>query len=117
MGDSESEFDEEEYNAEMEEIDIQFPNINFSVCIKLIDLDKVIIDNHIVSIKCGFNCYCYDGNPRISEYFICKKEKNITNRDLINCLIDNKFDPRCNHHFLEYFDIRSSGQVEPFFGS
>lgn len=116
MSDSESEFNEETYNAEMKEIDIQFPNIAFSVCIKVIDLDKVIIDNK-VAIKCDFNCYCYDDNPRISEYFICKKEKNITNRDLINCLIDNNFDTKCNHRFLELFEIKSSCQVEPFFGS
>ena len=107
MSDSESEFDEES--------DIQFPNINFSI-IRVIDLDKVITDNK-VAIKCVFNCYCYSDNPRISEYFICKKEKNITNRDLINCLIDNKFDTQCNHYFLEQFKIRSSGQVEPYFGS
>ena len=117
MSDSESDFDEDKFNAEMEEINIQFPNASFSIGIALKEIDSVVINTDQVAIKCDFTCYCYDGNPRISEYFICKKEKNITNRDLINCLIENNFDTNCNHHFLEGFEITSSGQVEPFFGS
>jgi hypothetical protein len=103
----------------MEEIDRQFaniPNLNFNICIKVNDLDKVIMENKVV-IKCDFDCYCYSDNPRTSEYFICKKEKNITNRDLINCLIENKFDTQCNHCFLEKFEITSECQVKPWFGS
>ena len=117
MSDFESDFDEEKFNAEMEEINIQFPNASFSIGIALKEIDSVVINTDQVAIKCDFNCYCYDAVPRISEYFICKKEKNITNRDLINCLIENNFDTNCNHHFLELFEIKSSGQVEPFFGS
>ena len=106
-----------EIEAEIEEICKQFPNSKFSISLPLVDIDNVVINTGPVAIKCDFNCYCYSEAPRISEFYICKKEKNITNRDLINCLIDNKFDTKCNHHFLEGFEITSSGQVEPYFGS
>ena len=113
---SDSEF-EAQIESEIEEIHKQFPNSKFSISLPLIDIDNVVISTGQVAIKCGFNCYCYSEAPRISEFYICKKEKNITNRDLINCLIDNNFDTGCDHSFLEQFEISSSGEVEPFFGS
>jgi hypothetical protein len=33
----------------------------------------------------------------------------------MDCLIENKFDPGCNHYFLEEFLVETSGQVVPLF--
>jgi hypothetical protein len=99
------------------EIDINdFPYAQFTVCIPSKDLDKVVIDKSIVAIKCSFNCSCY--TYRKPEYYICKKHsKFITNRDLINCLIENGYYSACDHIFLENFFLDTESQVSPFFGS
>jgi hypothetical protein len=111
MSDSES---EEDYS----EIERQFNDANFSISMSLRKIDKTIINNNIVAVKCNFKCYCYSGFPRNSEFFICRSTTNkITNRDLINCLIGNNFDTGCDHQFLEGFDINTEGQVSPYFGS
>ena len=99
------------------EIDIDdFPDAQFTVCINSNELDKVIANKEIVAIKCNFNCRCY--TYRKPEYYICRKSSmGITNRDLINCLIENEYYPDCDHIFLEQFCIDTESQVSPFFGS
>jgi hypothetical protein len=106
-----------EFEAEFEEIHKQFPDAQFSISLSLDELDNVVINSKKVAIKCDFTCYCYSEAPRNSEYFILKSTKGITNRDLINCLIENKFDPSCNHYFLEQFQIDTPSQVSVWFGS
>ena len=99
------------------EIDINdFPNAQFTVCIETKDLDKIVINKEVLAIKCNFNCPCY--TYRKPEYYICrKKSMDITNRDLINCLIENGYIADCDHIFLEQFCIDTESQVSPFFGS
>lgn len=93
-------------------------NVNFVICIPLFELDTVISKRDIISIRYVYDCYCYHQNPRKTEFYICKKQTpGITNRDLINCLIDNNFNTQCNHLFLEGFDLNSEAQVTPWFGS
>ena len=113
MSDSESE------EISYSDSEKQFNGANFTIGMSLRKIDNTIINGNVVAIKCNFNCYCYCGfPPRNSEFFICRSTTNkITNRDLINCLIDNNFDTNCNHQFLEGFDINTEGQVSPFFGS
>ena len=95
-----------------------FPDAHFTVCINSNELDKVIVDKEIVAIKCIFNCPCYHEFYRKSEYYICRKNRmGITNRDLINCLIENGYYNECDHIFLEQFCIDTESQVSPFFGS
>jgi hypothetical protein len=100
------------------EIDIDdFPDAQFTVCIETKDLDKVIVNKEIVAIKCDFICPCYT-IYRKPEFYICRKETmDITNRDLINCLIQNDYYSNCDHIFLEQFCIDTESQVSPFFGS
>lgn len=102
---------------EFEEIHKQFPDALFSISLSLDELDNVVINSNKVAIKCDFKCYCYSQAPRNSEYFILESKKGITNRDLINCLIENKFETGCDHCFLEQFEINSPSQVSPWFGS
>ena len=89
---------------------------NFVNCIPSWEIDKVIIDTPIVAIKCEFNCYCYHYISRKTEYFICRKQPGkITSKDLMDCLIENNFDPGCGHYFLEEFLVETEGQVVPVF--
>ena len=107
-----------EFETEIEEIHKQFSDAQFSISLPLVELDNVIVSSNKVAIKCDFNCYCYHHHPRNSEYFICNKStKDITNRDLINCLIENNFDTGCDHNFLEQFQIDTESQVSVWFGS
>jgi len=88
----------------------------FTNCIPTWQLNEVIIDTPIVAIKCEFNCYCYHYHPRKTEYYICRKPLGkITSRDLMDCLIENKFDPGCGHYFLEEFLVETPAQVVPLF--
>jgi hypothetical protein len=114
MSDSEVESgNHEHYNIEDE-----FDNIKFSIFIPRSKLDAVIADRDLLCIRYVFDCHCYSGNKRNTEFYYCKKaKKGITNRDLIQCLVDNGFDTQCNHVFLEGFDLNSEVQVTPWFGS
>ena len=108
---------EEELEAEIEEVHKLFPYARFCIDISIKELGDIVVYAQQVAIKCEFNCYCYGEYPRNSEFFICKSDHVITVTDLINCLIQNNFDPGCNHRFLEGFQLRTDAQVEAFFGS
>jgi len=89
---------------------------SFTNCIPTWQSNEVLMETDIVAIKCEFNCYCYHYNPRKTEYYICRKQfGKITSKDLIRCLIDNNFNPGCNHYFLEEFLIETEAQVAPLF--
>lgn len=94
-----------------------FPQAQFTVCIASNELDKIVVNKEIVAIKCEFNCPCYT-HYRKPEFYICRKNQmGITNRDLINCLIENGYYSVCEHTFLEEFFLDTESQVSPFFGS
>ena len=90
--------------------------MDFVNCIPSWEINKIVSFNNIIAIKCEFKCCCYSFS-RNSEYFICKSKSFITKRDLLNCLTENNFNPRCDHYFLEDFDINTESQVTAFFGS
>jgi len=77
------------------------------------DLNKVIIDKNIVCIRCDYTCECFTLlRPRKPNFYIYKKKTyGITNKDLINCLIENQFRPDCEHNVLKYFIKSTDVQV------
>jgi SUMO ligase MMS21 Smc5/6 complex component len=92
--------------------------MDFVISIDDDELDEVLVKKNRIVIKCKFNCYCYDNNPRNTEYFILSSKNNvITVRDAINCLVNNSFKCDCNHVFLEGFDMITPIEFEAFFGS
>jgi hypothetical protein len=92
--------------------------MDMSISIDETELDDIIVDGHILVLKCVFNCYCYDISPRQTEYYILNKDiKGITCRDAIKCLEDNGFMCGCNHVFLEGFDKMTEIQYSPCFFS
>jgi hypothetical protein len=102
--------------SEYEKIDNQFPKARFIIHIKLDELDKVIIDKDIAFIK--YDACCYYQNKPLTKIYMCKNPSgNITVRDLINCLIKNRFKTNCGHVFLEQFTIDNDSTIVPFFGS
>ena len=124
----ESSFDEEKYEREQEEINQQFPDANFSICMDLNDINDVVMeDTSYAIIKCVFNCYCYDDEPRETVYLVAtasNDDNKLTNKDLINAMIYSPFnDYFCNHRFLEGFDLEENVDLScipvfcPSFGS
>lgn len=113
-------FNEEEYLKECEIIDNKFKKCLFSISMSLSELDKPISNSNSVVIEISHTCYCYDKHKRPPVvYTVYKKKKNqfITNTDLIEKLIQNKYNPMCNHQFLELFEEIRPGVFSPFFGS
>lgn len=91
--------------------------LNFVNCIPSWDRGQILLYTDKIVIKCRFNCNCFK-IPLKSEYYICKsnKFKFVTKGDLIDCLVTNNFNPRCDHYFLEDFVIDSDVQVTAIFG-
>lgn len=114
------EFDEEKYQAGQDELDRLFPDLGFSICIELDELDDVISTEYRIIMKDTRTCYCYD-NCKESNTFIEIKNKNgqITYRDLFQELNNMKFQRSCNHRFFEGLQQckNSNIQFEMCFGS
>ena len=98
------------------DIDDEFPNALFSVCVD--DLDVVFDNNDTIILKYKYSCYCYSHTSRQTEYFVIKNDgEGITMRKCINKLIEYGFDTDCNHRFFEGLAINTYIQYEIFMGS
>lgn len=116
----EEDFDEVAYEREQRVIEEMFPSSKFHVCITVAGLEKVLSNEPQIIIKCSHNCYCYDNAPRNTDYIVVKGNGNpITVKDAVKEMCRRRFDPGCNHNFLEAFwkTKNSEVQFEPFFGS
>jgi hypothetical protein len=106
-------------------LDSLFPDVGFDVAVSLDDLDDTVSELDHIIIKNVYNCYCYDQEPKMTDYIdVKKKGGNITTRDVLNELNRIKYCCDCNHCFFELVSpcIDSSGnksstQFEIFFGS
>ena len=93
---------ENKCDKEIALIRILFPKAKFTISIDYDELDKVISrEQSIIAIQ-RYDCYCYNKNKQVTEYYHIKG-KNITNRYAIQCLIEQGFEPKCKHSFLEGF--------------
>ena len=93
--------EKDKYDAEAALLYNIFPNAKFTICIDYDELDTIITrEQSIIAIQ-RYDCYCYN-NKRVAEYYHIKG-KNITNRYAIQCLIEQGFEPKCKHSFLEGF--------------
>jgi hypothetical protein len=115
--DSDSEVSWEEEHAILHKT---FPKAKFCVCLSLKELEHVLSTEPEIVLKCSHNCYCYDKHPRPSDYFFVKRKGNsILVKDAIQALQDAKYDPMCNHTFLEGFEKTKDSDIQfsVFFGS
>ena len=94
---------DEECEYDAEQINIMFPNAQFSVAIDIEDMDELITDEPEIIIKMCYNCYCYDNTKKEADYFYIKGE-NMTCMYVIEQLIKQGLQLNCNHNFLEGFD-------------
>ena len=109
---------DEEYEREIEEIERMFPDAKFTISIDIEELDDLITDKQSIIIKQVYDCYCYQDYNKKTEYFYIKGEK-LTQRYVIEQLIEKGLEIECNHTFLEgiYKTKGSECQFELFFGS
>jgi hypothetical protein len=98
----------EEHEQE-EEMDIEsillynmFPNAKFTISMDYDEMDKIITQQPSIIVIMNYDCYCYSKNKRKTEYYYIKG-KNITNKYVIQSIIEQGFNPGCNHRFLEGF--------------
>ena len=87
-----------------------FDDAKFSICMEPYELDDMCCDSKHIVVKQEFNCFCYWGTNRPTEYFVIKDNKVITYRKLIQELCKQKFDPVCDHKFFE--GIRKTDNTE-----
>ncbi len=88
----------EQYEYEMEQIELMFPDAKFSISIGLEELDDVITEQPHIVIKHAYNCYCYDEAPKQTEFYYISGDR-ITNKLVIEKLIEQGLELDCNHHF------------------
>ncbi len=92
-----------------------FPDAKFDVCIYPADFDDECCDGRTdVMIRHKCECYCWDNTPHLRPtYFIhVTNTKPITNRMVANALIENGFNPDCNHRFFEGVYKKNRGNNE-----
>lgn len=94
---------DEQYNYEQSLINNMFPTMKFSISIDYDDLDEVATERQNIVIKNTYSCYCYDNNPRNTDYFYIssKNTEGITYKFLIEELIKQDLCLECNHCYLE----------------
>jgi len=80
----------------------QFGCPDFDISIPITELDDVVSNEPDIVIKNTYTCYCYSDCYRPTDYFLIRGNC-ITNRIIIHELIRQKFNPDCNHRFLEGF--------------
>jgi Na+-transporting NADH:ubiquinone oxidoreductase subunit NqrF len=103
---------DEQYDYENEQIEILFPDAKFTISMSLEDLDEVVTDQPHIVIKHAYNCYCYDEEEAKNTEFYYISGKNLTNKDIIESLIEQGLTLECNHHFLEGFHKTASSDVQ-----
>ena len=114
FGQTDDEFHYDEGNDDK----VEFKGAMFSIAINDSELDNVLSDQDQIMIKQDFDCYCFN-KKRDPRYFHiqCPKDKSLTNRCIIQQLIDQKMVLECNHVFLEGFIKNTDCQFELATGS
>ena len=99
-----SEKTDEEYQREQKIIDETFPDAKFPVCITPEEIDEVCCDDRTdVMIRHKCECYYWDNCPHLcpTHFIRVTNSQPITHRMVVNALIENGFNPDCNHIFYE----------------
>jgi hypothetical protein len=89
---------------------------NFENCLDEKAMIEVLGEGKI-TLLCMYTCYCYEDCPRSSEVYDLHADGVITGRDVVAFLTQIRWDPVCNHRFLESFVEIRPGLFEMFMGS
>ncbi len=116
----------DDYEAQQDELNKLFPDVDFTIALLLDELDEVISPLNRIIVKQTFDCCCYDGDPTghvpVPKWYPvhCREGEKMTNRVVIRELARQGFSLDCNHRFLEGFERLVKGgecQFEPATGS
>ena len=107
---------EEEYQTEADAIDAMFPDAKFTVSIDIDELDVIVSTEPVIMIKNTYNCYCYNGCTKKTEWYSIRGS-SITNKYILNELIRQGLELECNHRYIEFFHKISECQFEIATGS
>ena len=105
-----------QFEEELRQINEIFGDTNFTISIGLEHMDDLITDRTCIVIKSDYKCYCYDANPRPSDYFIILNDR-ITIKHVLLELKEQHLCLECNHHFIEGFQKDSDCQYSLIIGS
>ena len=97
----------ETYINELNAIADLYPEAKFKLMISLNYLNEVLSVEDMVTIRCKFNCFCYNDKKRKTINIKIYKKNNqgcIRVSDAIQALVDKRFNPGCEHNNFEYFE-------------
>ncbi|KAL0212058.1 hypothetical protein RCL1_005684 [Eukaryota sp. TZLM3-RCL] len=102
-----------DYEEEFRRIKEEFPKAKFVISMDYADLDKPLARADVRTLQLNAGCRCYSRTIDVHQK---EPGKPITRRDVINAMIANNYDSRCDHVFLESLD-RFGTSITTFFGS
>jgi len=118
---NDTEFDSEEYENKIDNMNHLYPNLKFSSDADDYDrLDNELVNSKNAIVYYSYKCICCCPNNENSEYFEIRRNKNITYRDFYDeCVLKWKYNINdfCNHSFLEHIDVDENHIITPSFGS
>lgn len=106
-----SEKTEAEYEAEFELLEALFPHAQFTISIPIEELDDVVTQEPVIMVKQTYQCHCYSECSKETEWF-CIRGCSITNKFILNELIQQGLKLECDHQFIEFFHKISECQFE-----
>ena len=83
-------------------LDEMFFNAYFDVSMDIKKLDDLVSDKNEIIIQQEFKCYCYKNLPTDNKIFTIRGDK-LTNKYIIEDLINQGLVINCDHRFLEGF--------------
>ena len=90
------------YEEEQRQLNEIFGDTDFTISIALDELDELLTERNRVIIKSNYKCYCYDNEPRNTDFFIICGDK-ITIKYVLLELKKQGLHLDCNHNFIEFF--------------
>ena len=110
---------EQELNDEIAWMNERFKDAKFSVDIPKNELDYLLSEEPQIIIKQTFICPCYKCEccDKLPNKFFCITNNNMTQANVIDELIRQNLECKCDHFFLEGFDQETDIQFGLFFGS
>ena len=96
---------------------VEFKGAMFSIAIEDSELDNILTEKDQIMIKQDFDCYCFHKKREPRYFHIKRRSESLTNRCVIQQLIEQKMVLECNHVFLEGFIKKTDCQFELGTGS
>jgi len=93
---------DEEYETEIMQINQMFPDALFTIAIDIDRMDEIVSQQPFIIVEHSYDCYCYNRPKKKDNIYV--RGDRITNKFIIQKLIDYGLCLECNHHFIEGFE-------------